>query len=92
MFATSVRQALSSGNDGQVDDELAFVHSWGFDVGTIDVPVTIWHGQQDRMVPARHAARLKELIDQAAVHVIPDDGHLSIFLGNTREVAASVMS
>jgi pimeloyl-ACP methyl ester carboxylesterase len=34
-------------HDGWVDDNVAFAHDWGFELGSISVPVSIWCGDQD---------------------------------------------
>ena len=39
---------------GVLDDGQAAVRPWGFDVGAITVPVAIYQGRQDAMVPFAH--------------------------------------
>jgi pimeloyl-ACP methyl ester carboxylesterase len=90
VLAAATRQALATGNDGHVDDDLAFVTDWGFDLDAVHVPVTIWHGEQDRMVPVRHARWLADRIERPTLRLTPEDGHLSIFLDHTDEIAHSL--
>ena len=52
--AGSFRLALRDGIWAWFDDDLAFIREWGFDLGAIEVPVTIWQGRQDRFVPPAH--------------------------------------
>jgi pimeloyl-ACP methyl ester carboxylesterase len=52
--AESFREAVRESLWGWFDDDLAFLRHWGFEFGEIDVPVTIWQGAQDRMVPFAH--------------------------------------
>lgn len=69
---------LGSGVDGWVDDDLAFVKPWGFDVSDIKVPVSIWQGAQDLMVPFSHGHWLAENVNGADTKLIEDFGHFTI--------------
>src|SRR4051794_16312757 len=55
----SVTEALRPGVEGWVDDDFAFLAPWGFDVDRIQVPVLIWQGRHDLMVPADHGRWLR---------------------------------
>ena len=48
------RGAVENGVAGWRDDDLAFARDWGFELSSITVPVAVWQGRQDRMVPYAH--------------------------------------
>ena len=77
---TSMRASLEHGIWGWFDDDLALVDDWGFDLASIRVPVTIWHGDDDRMVPFAHGRWLAEHVPGASARLLPGEGHLSIEL------------
>lgn len=43
--------------------------------GLAKIPMTIVHGEKDRITPVENARRLKEAYGQAILHVCPDAGH-----------------
>jgi pimeloyl-ACP methyl ester carboxylesterase len=47
-------RAAYRGLDGWIDDVIALAHPWGFDLASIDVPVSIWSGATDTRVPRGH--------------------------------------
>lgn len=78
MMARSLRRAARDGIDGWVDDDLAFVRPWGFDLGSLRVPVTVWQGRQDRMVPFSHGEWLVSAIPTATPRLLEEEGHISL--------------
>jgi pimeloyl-ACP methyl ester carboxylesterase len=77
-LARCFRKGVSSGFAGWRDDDLAFVREWGFDLAEIAVPVAIWQGEQDRMVPFSHGQWLAEHVPGARSRLHRDQGHLSL--------------
>jgi pimeloyl-ACP methyl ester carboxylesterase len=73
----STREAFSQGVSGWVDDDLAFVSAWGFDVQEIAVPVEVRYGEGDVLVPAAHGRWLATHVPGASVTIDRDGGHLS---------------
>ena len=77
-LAAAFRAAVSTGIAGWRDDDLAFVRPWGFDLSTIGVPVAVWQGGEDRMVPPSHGAWLAAHVPGARAYLNPDAGHVSL--------------
>ena len=71
-------QAGAAGPKGLIDDDLAFVAPWGFDVAQIDAPVLLVQGGQDRVVPPTHADWLMRNCRMSELWLRPRDGHISI--------------
>jgi pimeloyl-ACP methyl ester carboxylesterase len=68
---------FAAGAWGWVDDDLAFIRPWGFDLQEIRVPVQIRYGVADVLVPAAHGRWLAAHVPGAEVFVDEDGGHLS---------------
>lgn len=60
---------------GWVDDDLAFIKPWGFDPATIRVPMAIWWGVEDVLVPPQHGEWLAATVPDAVVRVLAGGGH-----------------
>lgn len=80
----SMSDALASGYDGWLDDDLAFVREWGFALSDVRVPVLVLGGGQDLMVPVAHARWLAAHVPGAEQDVDPDAGHVSLLQGIDR--------
>jgi len=76
--AAIFREALRESYWGWFDDDMAFVRPWGFGLAAIDVPVHIWQGRHDRMVPYAHGEWLAAHVRGAVPHLFEEHGHLSL--------------
>ncbi len=72
------QRAGKAGPDGQVDDDVAYVSPWGFDVTELDVPVLLVHGGEDRVVPVSHGQWLIDHLRAGEFWLRPRDGHISL--------------
>jgi pimeloyl-ACP methyl ester carboxylesterase len=85
-LAASFAEAIRPGADGWIDDDLAFVRPWGFALDAIEVPTFLWQGDEDLMVPFAHGRWLAEHVPGTVAHLLPGDGHVSVFLSRIGEV------
>jgi pimeloyl-ACP methyl ester carboxylesterase len=76
--AAVFREGLREGYWGWFDDDMAFIRPWGFDLASIRVPVHIWQGGHDRMVPFAHGEWLAAHVGNACPHLFAEHGHLSL--------------
>lgn len=90
----SIHEALRVSCDGWVDDDLAFINPWGFELGEIKVPVFLYQGSEDMMVPLAHgewlAAHLPK--DKVKAHLLKKEGHISILGGYMNEMLDNLLA
>ena len=77
-MAATMRSGLAVSFDGWIDDDLAFVRPWGFNLREISKPVFIWQGDDDFMVPHAHSKWLAEHIPGSQLKFVPGHGHISL--------------
>jgi pimeloyl-ACP methyl ester carboxylesterase len=65
-----------NGVGGWVDDDLALVAPWGFDVEAISVPVLVRYGLTDVLVPPAHGEWLAATVPGCTVKVDQVAGHM----------------
>ena len=80
-IAANFREAVRTGVEGWLEDDVAFVRSWGFGLEEISVPTMIWQGSADLMVPFSHGRWLASHLPGASAHLEEGEGHLSVGLG-----------
>jgi pimeloyl-ACP methyl ester carboxylesterase len=90
-MALGFQQALRTGYYGWMDDDFAFVQPWGFEIGDIRVPVEIWQGNDDFMVPHAHGIWLEKHIPTAKLHFVAGEGHISLVENRRDEIVASAL-
>jgi pimeloyl-ACP methyl ester carboxylesterase len=76
------KRSIGQGIWGWFDDDKAAYGDWGFDPARIEVPLTLWHGADDRFVPAAHTEWLAARLPAASCHLLAGEGHVSMYVRN----------
>lgn len=76
VITEATNEQAANGVGGWVDDDLAFLKPWGFDVGAVAVPVLIRYGLTDVLVPPAHGEWLAANVPGCLVEVETSAGHL----------------
>ncbi|HVB52186.1 MAG TPA: alpha/beta fold hydrolase [Acidimicrobiales bacterium] len=90
LFADAMSYGFAKGWRGYYDDNRAFFLPWGFDVTAIEIPVALFYGDADLMVPPAHGAWLSGHVRRASTHHIAAEGHLSIYARHFDEIATEL--
>jgi len=90
MFKKDMAQAFLQGSKGMVSDIRILSEPWGYSLNEIKVPVQIWHGTEDTIVPINLARFMAENLLQAETHFIEGAGHF-MALQYTKEIFSKIM-
>lgn len=82
MFAADIVNATRRYADAPVYDIALFGQPWGFSPRDIRVPIRIWHGDVDEVVPLSHSKHLAELIPDSDLVIVPGLGHFAGFVNS----------
>ena len=92
-IAADFRRSVERGMAGIFEDTMMIARPWGFDLRSIDLPVAIWQGRHDAMVPFGHGQWLSQNVPGAHARLFDDEGHLTLvrklpeILGDLRRLA-----
>jgi pimeloyl-ACP methyl ester carboxylesterase len=80
-FRAAVREvfieATRQGPAGVVEEYRIWATPWDCPFEQVQVPVRLWHGDDDEIVPLNHARYLANRLPHAELTVIPGAGHLN---------------
>ena len=72
----AIAEAFRQGGAAFAQDLILFAERWPFDLSEITVPVHIWHGEADTIIPAAWARALSVALPDSSLHAVADAGHL----------------
>lgn len=86
---TAFVEATAQGGGGCVREWRLWTKDWPDEASPKQMPIHIWHGDDDPVVPLRHAQHLKRLHPEARLDVWSGEGHLHND-GTWREVLSAL--
>lgn len=82
----AIHDGLAPGDQGWWDDGVAHMAPWGFELSSIRVPVSIWHGREDNFVPFQHGEWLAANVPGATPMLFETEGHLSLLVDHVGDI------
>jgi pimeloyl-ACP methyl ester carboxylesterase len=86
-FSEACAECFAHGSDGLVRDAELLYRSWAFDVATIERPVHMWQGTDDRLVPDPINKAVADAMPGAVWHPVDGAGHF-VAVGSGDDVFA----
>ncbi len=93
----SIAEGFRHGSRGSAEEAALLVHPWGFPLDGIATRVRLWHGEEDRVVPAAMGHYLARTLPRCEATFVPGAGSLWGFanadtiLGDFQSHAASTL-
>jgi pimeloyl-ACP methyl ester carboxylesterase len=89
-FLDDFRHPSATAARAAARDFWLFEHAWDVCVADMAVPCDIWHGTQDRNVPAAHARVIARRCPSARLHLVDGGGHM--LLGELEEILSALLA
>lgn len=84
-------EAFRQGGRGPAHDLTLEARPWGVPLERTEVPIEIWHGEDDRVVSPEQSRILARALPLATEHFVPGAGHFSLFARHVEEIVQSVL-
>ncbi|RLI66926.1 MAG: hypothetical protein DRO88_00775 [Promethearchaeia archaeon] len=85
IYSRLMYEAFMHGTRPVTEDASIYLSPWGFNLSEINpkIPIEIWHGESDEILPYSMAIKLAGQIKHANLSLFADEGHLSTVFYNT---------
>jgi pimeloyl-ACP methyl ester carboxylesterase len=86
-FLQSSIEGLRRGTKGAAWDFQLSAYNWDFGLEEIQIPLTLFHGEQDKSVPVENVRRkISSSLPTARLVTYQDEGHISIIINRYDEI------
>lgn len=75
----TLTEAFRTGGWGYAHDLRMLAQPWGFSPANIRVPVQLWHGDEDTVIPPHHSEYLASLIPGSTLRICPGEAHMVLW-------------
>jgi len=90
-FTAAWREAFRRGIEGPKQDLTLAARSWGYRLTDVRVPVNLWFGGADRIVPPAMARFLADRLRLTESRSYPTEGHLSLIAHRAESILADLV-
>lgn len=84
-------EAFRQGGRGPAHDLTLEARPWGVPFEQIQVPIELWHGEEDHVVSAEQSRILARTLPFVTDHFVPGEGHFSLVARHARAILQSVV-
>lgn len=92
LMKESSREALRQGGTGAARELMLIARPWDFRLQDVRMPVSLWQGLVDQILPAPMARRLAAALPACDARYLPGEGHLSLVVRHISTALAELRS
>lgn len=89
-LAAAWREGMGRSVEGALSDAQLFAAPWRIPFPDIRVPVDVWHGADDALIPPQALAPF-DAIPRMRLHVVPGEGHFSLAIRHAPAILQRLM-
>jgi pimeloyl-ACP methyl ester carboxylesterase len=86
----SLRESMRQGPGGALQDLRLLARPWGFRSQDIAIPIDLWHGEDDLVVPPEHSRHQAAALPRSRVRFLPAEGHFSLPIEHMDEILGTL--
>ncbi len=90
VIIAATTEAFRGGVAGPAMEMKLLLNPWGFDLGSINYPVSVWQGTLDTQVPAVHGEIYAKSMPRAQLRFFKNEGHHSLIRNHAAEILRSI--
>jgi pimeloyl-ACP methyl ester carboxylesterase len=91
ILISSIGEGFRIGTEGAARDLLLYAQPWGFQLSEIFVPVCLWHGEADAVVPPSMGRAQAEAIPDCQATFVAGEGHFSLPINHMEKILARML-
>jgi pimeloyl-ACP methyl ester carboxylesterase len=91
MFGEMVVGAFERGTRGVALDWKLEARPWGFALQEVRMPVHVWHGEQDELLPIDQGQIMANALPNARAKFYPNEGHISLIVNHYEELLSTIV-
>jgi pimeloyl-ACP methyl ester carboxylesterase len=86
LLARTMMESDRQNGQGNRSEIERLTRPWGFDIRKIEVPVFLFHGDQDRIMHVAPARLMARALKECAATFYPGEGHFSVLVNKANEL------
>ena len=90
-FIAGSIESYRQGIDGVAQEYRLYVADWGIDMSSIQVPIDLWYGTDDRMAPVDRGRFYASVLPHAQLRILEDEAHFSLIRKHSSAILQELM-